>query len=517
MRTQSICLALVFVLLCPFASAQWTELSGLRNEDVEALMLTPGDTIFAGTNNWGANRSTDNGVNWWSCLGQTTYNVYEVYCLALAPSGNIFAGTYSTGLWRSTDTGHSWGDVSAGSGGLPEGDTYAVAINASGTVFASVLGSVYRSTDGGDNWAKVKGSSYGGLSGFRSIAFGGTDTVYICGTGDKFSVSTDNGLTFKSSGSWTSINPYVLAVNSKGTVFVGTSGGGVFKSTDGGGNFTAVNTNLGDYYINTLAIQPASDAILAGTSSGVFVSRDNGGAWTQYNSGLTHTKILAIAFDHSRNAYAGASTGSETGGVWRSNEPLPIELTSFTAQGSGDAVVLEWKTLSEVDNFGFRVERSSEAASGFLPISGLIPGHGTTNVPHSYTFTDTPPLAGNAFYYRLENLDLDGAVHYSDPISVDVLNGVAQEGTPTEYALRQNYPNPFNPTTTIHYALPRASHVTLSVHDMLGREVSVLVNEGREAGVHEVKFDGAGLSSGVYLYRLQAGDFVQSRKLILLK
>ena len=88
---------------------------------------------------------------------------------------------------------------------------------------------------------------------------------------------------------------------------------------------------------------------------------------------------------------------------------------------------------------------------------------------------------------------------------------------PTEYALQQNYPNPFNPSTTIKYELPKSSMVRLSVYDMLGREVSVLVNEGKNAGSYEVKFSAAGLSSGVYCYRLQAGDFVQTKKLMLLK
>jgi hypothetical protein len=83
--------------------------------------------------------------------------------------------------------------------------------------------------------------------------------------------------------------------------------------------------------------------------------------------------------------------------------------------------------------------------------------------------------------------------------------------------LYQNYPNPFNPSTTIKFELPKASMVRLTVYDMLGREGVVIVNERRDAGVHEVKFDGAGLSSGVYLYRLQAGEFVQTLKLVLLQ
>jgi hypothetical protein len=99
------------------------------------------------------------------------------------------------------------------------------------------------------------------------------------------------------------------------------------------------------------------------------------------------------------------------------------------------------------------------------------------------------------------------------------LTRIDQQGSrmPMTYELKQNYPNPVNPSTTITYELLKSSMVRLSVYDILGREVSVLVSERREAGVHEVKFDGSGLSSGVYLYRLQAGEFVQTRKLVLLQ
>jgi hypothetical protein len=85
------------------------------------------------------------------------------------------------------------------------------------------------------------------------------------------------------------------------------------------------------------------------------------------------------------------------------------------------------------------------------------------------------------------------------------------------FALRQNYPNPFNPSTTIGYELPHASRVSLKIYNVLGQEVATLVNEEKPAGVHEVRFDGSGLSSGVYFYRLRAGDFVQSKKLVVLK
>ena len=85
------------------------------------------------------------------------------------------------------------------------------------------------------------------------------------------------------------------------------------------------------------------------------------------------------------------------------------------------------------------------------------------------------------------------------------------------FKLRQNYPNPFNPSTTIKYELPRASQVSLKVYDILGREVSVLVNEKKDAGAYEVKFNGSNLASGMYFYRLRAGDYVAVKKLLLMK
>ncbi|HUI65798.1 MAG TPA: T9SS type A sorting domain-containing protein [Bacteroidota bacterium] len=88
---------------------------------------------------------------------------------------------------------------------------------------------------------------------------------------------------------------------------------------------------------------------------------------------------------------------------------------------------------------------------------------------------------------------------------------------PSVLAMAQNYPNPFNPSTTIKFELPRTSQVNLTVFDILGREVSVLVNDKRDAGVYEVKFDGSGLASGVYFYRIQAGTSVQTKMLLLLR
>ena len=129
-------------------------------------------------------------------------------------------------------------------------------------------------------------------------------------------------------------------------------------------------------------------------------------------------------------------------------------------------------------------------------------------------------LAPGTYYWRVQAVDNQFA---GSPFSEEGTFTVTSTSmdpdplAPRVYALRQNYPNPFNPTTTIAYELPQASHVTVTVYDMLGRQVSVVVDGTLEAGFHEVRFDASGLSSGLYHYRLKAGRFVETRSMVLIK
>ncbi|MEW6511195.1 MAG: T9SS type A sorting domain-containing protein [Bacteroidota bacterium] len=224
--------------------------------------------------------------------------------------------------------------------------------------------------------------------------------------------------------------------------------------------------------------------------------------------------------------YAGVPVGSGNGsGRWGTRwgriqpaSDLPIQISSFSAVVRGERhVQLEWSTLSEINNLGFEVQKSTAPSHDYrtLPES-FIPGHGTTLIPQYYSYHDTSAAAG-VWYYRLKQIDLDGSVHYSQAIRVEVLTAVSDLSVPLEFALHQNYPNPFNASTLVRYQLPMVSMVRLSVIDILGREVAVLADERHAAGVHEVRFDAKGLSSGVYFYRFVAGDFVQTRRLLLLR
>jgi Secretion system C-terminal sorting domain len=122
-----------------------------------------------------------------------------------------------------------------------------------------------------------------------------------------------------------------------------------------------------------------------------------------------------------------------------------------------------------------------------------------------------------AYSYRLKQIDRSGAVHYSDAIMPNSSTGIEEPPVPAAYALYQNYPNPFNPVTGVRFQVPGTSDVKLVVYDILGKEVAVLVNERKGAGQYEVRFDGAGLASGVYLYRLVAGKYVETRRMLLVK
>ncbi len=201
---------------------------------------------------------------------------------------------------------------------------------------------------------------------------------------------------------------------------------------------------------------------------------------------------------------------------------LPVELTSFTASTVDGKVLLNWQTATEVNNYGFQVEMTSPRPSPYqgegVPIDrdgrgwekiGFVQGNGNSNSTKSYSFTDATPPSGKV-QYRLKQIDFDGKYEYSSVTELKI-------ETPSQFKLAQNFPNPFNPETIISYQIPVTGHVSLKIYDVLGNEVSTLVNKETEAGSYQIKFDGGKLSSGVYFYKLQSGNFVQIKKLLLMK
>lgn len=201
------------------------------------------------------------------------------------------------------------------------------------------------------------------------------------------------------------------------------------------------------------------------------------------------------------------------------NPALPVQLASFSGMVSGNSVRLEWRTVSEINNYGFEVQRSIDRSGEFLTLpNSFVAGHGTTSIPRTYTFTD-PVLAAPAVFYRLKQIDLDGSVHYIDPIQVGSPTAVNPgEAELVNFKLHQNYPNPFNPVTTIRFTVDKTGHAVVRVVNPLGQTVADLFDAVAETGrAYDVEFDGSRLPSGVYFYQLQSGGKTSVKKLVLAK
>ncbi|MFC2093996.1 T9SS type A sorting domain-containing protein [Bacteroidota bacterium] len=186
---------------------------------------------------------------------------------------------------------------------------------------------------------------------------------------------------------------------------------------------------------------------------------------------------------------------------------VPVELNSFSAINDDNEVKLNWSTATETNNLGFEIERLLQD-SQFENIA-YVPGWGTTTEMHYYSYIDKGLTAGK-YSYRLKQIDFNGSFEYSKVVEVEIT-------APYEYSLSQNYPNPFNPSTLISYELPISGIVTLKVSDILGNEVETLVNEEKPAGTYEITWLAENLPSGIYFYRLQAADYVQTKKMVLMK
>ncbi len=219
------------------------------------------------------------------------------------------------------------------------------------------------------------------------------------------------------------------------------------------------------------------------------------------NAGLSWDEINTGFFDFDDQTVFTTLTGS-------SDIPLPVELNSFTAAVNQNAVDLKWQTKTEVNNYGFNVERRIN--EGEWDSITFIDGHGNSNSPKEYSYSDKDLFAGGSkFQYRLKQVDNDGIFEYSDVVEVEIV--------PIEFELSQNYPNPFNPSTTIRFSLPKQTQLKLNLYSMLGELVETIAEGNYEVGNYKVTFNASNLPSGVYIYRIESSDYVQTKKMLLLK
>ena len=439
-------------------------------------------------------RSTDKGLTWSTavtlsdksgdCIDED--NTVEGAVPCVGPNGEIYvswAGPLGLMFDKSTNGGTNWGtDVFVST--IPGGWDYAVPgiyranglpVTACDTSQSPFRGNIYinwtdqrngtgntdvflaKSTDGGNTWSQVKKVNDDNTTRHQFFTWMTIDQT----TGALYFVFYDRRNT----------------TNNLTDVYVA-------RSTDGGETFT-------NFRVSESSFNP---------NSGIFF-----GDYT--NIAAYDKKVYPIWMRLDTNTLT----------VWTalindSTVSVPVELTSFTANVSDGKVILNWQTATELNNKGFEVQRFKDSKIEGLKnweSIGFVNGKGTTSEITDYIFSDIPNASGT-YTYRLKQIDYDGSYEFSNEVQAHFI--IADD-----FTLSQNYPNPFNPVTTIEYQIPQSSFVTIKVYDALGKEVVTLVNEEKPAGIHEVNFEPKDLTSGLYLYKIKAGSFEQTKKMIFLK
>ena len=219
--------------------------------------------------------------------------------------------------------------------------------------------------------------------------------------------------------------------------------------------------------------------------------------------------------------------GSNSGGV---EGPLPVELSYFNAivDKFGVKAILKWRTETEVGNIGFAIYRSKEKNGDYTKIA-FIPSAGDSEMPIDYQFTDEGVEDGETYFYYLEDVDIAGKKSKSKVIKVSVVPKTVKPALPmpNEFRLLQNFPNPFNPETWIPYKLALNANVTISIYNAKSQLIHTITLSNKQPGVYVTKdkaayWNGRGslgekVSSGMYYYTLQAGDFNATRKMVIVK
>ncbi len=471
----------------------WTSLQA-DSTDRDYSLVVNGANLFLGTEDLGVFFSTDNGSTW----NGTNLTNTAIQAIAISAGGGtttMVAGT-STATFVSTDNGGTWSAANCGSTGLPNDTVQSVIVSGS-NLFAASNDGVYLSTNNGTSWT----SANSGLTG-PVQCFADSDSTVFAGTNNGVFLSSDNGTSWVPANSGlTNLNVQSLLV-SGANIYAGTVGGGVYRSAVNGISWTAVNSGLTD--LNVTGLAAGGTYLYAATSGGgVFYSSPRVIEWAPRSSGLAGTSVKAIAAADT-NAFAATDTiiyySPHNGTNWNSADtgmPSGTRVRCFaldTITGSTNNIF--------AGTYGKGVILSTDTGKTWNPF----------NTGMSHTTVLSLMFSGNTLIAGTDR----GVWTLVVP---NVITGVKRKTveTPNRFSLSQNYPNPFNPTTMISYQLSVNSLVTLKVYDILGREVARLVNERQNAGDYTITFNASRLSSGVYFYRLTAGSFVTTKKLMLIK
>jgi hypothetical protein len=486
--------------------------TGLANgTSIFSILINNSDT-FIGTTA-GVYLSPDSGVTWTAVNNGLPVSPSQVYSVAASSNSasevNLYAGT-NNGVYLSTNNGTSWTGENSGVVG-PQVNCFA---GEGSKVFAVTTGPpdynntwLLYSSDYGTTW-KVAADS--GLSGFVANLTLTDSGLYAVSNNGVF-YSSNNGENWRSinGGIMNTTDPTTLVTNGSNLI-AATQSNGLFLSTDNGESWN-ITGGSSQQYVYTL--YSFGSKVFTGGSNGIYISVDGGKNWAISNDTLTDVgTILSIGsnlFAVREPVYprTGLDTTQHPGGLflsidsgktWLPHNFLPDTLfiggpvavygsNIFMALGGENGVYFSsnnWTTWNSMGNG--------------LPNETII----------ALFVNDSSIFAGVGINYGIWQRRLSEITGMNQPPSLNI---------PGSFKLEQNYPNPFNPSTVISWQLAAGSFVTLKVYDILGREVKTLVNERQSAGTHSVTFNAAGLSSGVYFYRISTGSFVQTKKLMVIK
>jgi photosystem II stability/assembly factor-like uncharacterized protein len=504
MRTLKISLLIFILPITLFA--QWYQQNSGTTDPLAHVQFV-NEQVGWTTTDQEIYKTTDGGANWQ--LQYTHYPIFQVLFNNEDVGWLLSWWNYDPELLKTVDGGETWVQVYLGGEWIYELEF--INPDTGWIVGAVEFGYLFKATtDGGTTWVDktVSPNYYDELRDIEVI-----DNLNLIVSGYETLFKTTNG-----GNTWQEIpifwsDQYALQIFNMNLGWAREPygyGGTLFKTTDGGYTWIQQVQPFDNYQFITPQIGWYTN------ENEIYYSTDGGYSWTLQNSG-TNSSLYDIFFLDNNNGWAVGENGTILHTI---NGGIPVELISFTAEvnESEETVELHWSTATETNNSGFEILRSPQNDSEVWNKIGFVPGHGTTTEPKSYSFTNENVNTG-IYKYRLKQIDFDGSFTYSDEIEVEA------DFSPKEFVLYQNYPNPFNPSTKIKYTIPASpksspkerTFVQLIVYDLLGRDVAVLVNEEMQHGAYETVFDGSNLSSGVYFYRLTAGEFSETKKLVLLK
>ena len=508
-------------------------------------LYVDGKNIYAGTNQWGIYFSSDHGDTWLPDTQglEDNSNGYFFPIYSISRIGNyLYAGTQDGGIFRQANPGDSWTQVNAG---LPQ-YPYVISIISNGDkIFAATFNGLYYSSKDNIEWSPAFTEFTGNVD-IRVIGSVGNklyvkaSSDYYNGTITRIFYSTNTGNTWLLDSVLN--KTYIYGLKSFGDSLY-SYGGGLFFSSNSGNNWTEIDSSAISSLIkdnDTLYTCYGFDNWQWGESGNISVSPDNGKSWKEIWT--ADTAVYAIE-KIGNYLFAGGLHGvfrsTNTGSIWSAvNNGLPSNLDVYSFHKIDQNLFLssQYHIYLSTD-YG---NNWSPADNG-LPIDTLVynPIHLLTH--NNYLFAASANgiysssdlgknwsnisdgLTGNALSANLLTVLGNNLVTATNdglwqrPLSEITSTQNNYSDLPKFYFLSQNYPNPFNPLTTINYSIPKTGFVILKVYDLLGREIKTLVNEEKIPGNYKIEFDAANLSSGIYFYRLQAGSFTQTKKLILLK